>query len=166
MTYQIFALLRSIKSTFKPVSTIFVLALAVTGVPENPAAARDTRASGIGSEADRLPGKDSAAFAIAAERAQLEPRYRKRALGLDRNSDAAYPHFYYWTVIPTWGEGFDYFWVDRRTGAVWGGHSACTPLHSPELAALQARFRRRFHVSVSTVRRIDRDGSPKEECHS
>ena len=147
---------------FKPALTIFAFALAAIGLTENPAAARDARAS----RADKLPGKDSAAFAIAAERAQLEPRYRKRGLGLDGNSDAAYPHFYFWTVIPTWGEGFDYFWVDRRTGTVWGGYSACTPIHSPELAALQARFRRRFHISVSTVQQIDREGSPQEECRS
>jgi hypothetical protein len=143
---------------------IFALALAVTGAAENPVATREVDTSSVHSGADRLPRKDSAAFALAAERAQLEPSYRKRPLGLDYNNDTSNPHFYSWTVVPTWGQGFVYFYVDRRTGTVWGGYSNCTPIHSPELADLQARFRRRFHIQVSKVRQIDKEGSPQEEC--
>ncbi len=113
---------------------------------------------------DRLPRTESADFAIAAERAQLEPSYRKRPLGLDFNGTSPNPHVYLWTVVPTWGEGFVHFYVDRRTGTVWGGYGDCGPVHSPELAALQTRFRHRFHVSQSMVRQIERTGDPREEC--
>ena len=147
-------------------ASMIALAIVAIGASENPAAAREIAASSIRSEADRLPRKESAAFAVAAERAQLEPSYRKRPLGLDFNDDAVDPHFYHWTVIPSWGEGFVYFYVDKRTGTVWGGYANCTPIHSPELAALQARFRRRFKIPVSKVRQIDREGSPLEECRS
>ena len=115
--------------------------------------------------ADRLPKQDSAEFARAAERALLEPTYRKRPLGLDYNGNAEHIHFYSWTVVPTWGQGFAYFYVDRRTGTVWGSYGVCQPIHSPELTVLQPRFRRRFHISASTVRQIDQEGSPQLECH-
>jgi hypothetical protein len=113
---------------------------------------------------DRLPRVGSADFALAAERSELEPNYRKRPLGLDYNGVATNPHFYFWTVIPTWGQGVDYFYVDRRTGSVWGGYADCRPIHSPHLAALQARFRRKVHIAASEAQRIEREGSPEDEC--
>jgi len=113
---------------------------------------------------DRLAREKSADFALAGERAQLDPRYRRRPLGLDYNA-AAPDHFYLWTVIRTWGQGVEYFYIDRRTGTVWGGYS-CGPIHSPQLASLQLRFRRRFHIPSSKVREIEREGGPQEECRS
>ena len=46
----------------------------------------------------------------------MEPRYRKRGLGLDFEGATPNSHFYTWAVIPTWGEGSDSHIVDRRTG--------------------------------------------------
>jgi hypothetical protein len=147
-----------------PASIIFALVLAATSAAGSPVAVRgaDSPSDRLGT--DRLPRRDSAEFALAAARAQLEPNYRKRPLGLDYNGDAGNPHFYFWTIIPTWGQGVVYFYVDRRIGTVWGGYSNCRQIHSPELTALQARFRRRFHVPTSKVRQIEREGSPQEEC--
>src|ERR1700710_891703 len=68
---------------------------------------------------DRLPRIESANFAFAAMRAELEPAYRKRGLGLDFEGAIWNRHFYSWMVVPTWGQGLDYFEVDRRTGDVW-----------------------------------------------
>ena len=147
-----------------PASTIFALVLAATSAAGSPVAAREVDSPSNRLGTDRLPRRDSAEFALAAERAQLEPSYRKGPLGLDGNGDAGSPHFYSWTIIPTWGQGVVYFYVDRRIGTVWGDYSDCRPIHSPELTALQARFRRRFHVPTSKVRQIEREGSPQEEC--
>lgn len=110
---------------------------------------------------DQLPRAESADLAIAAERAELEPRYRKRGLGLDFEGIKPNPHFYTWTVIPTWGEGFVHFAVDRRTGDVWA-YLGCEQVRSPELSALQSRFRRRFNVPAWQVRQIERQGPPRE----
>jgi hypothetical protein len=116
---------------------------------------------------DRLPRKASSEFAVAADRAQLERRYRKMGLGLDWGGvPSDHPHFYTWTVIPTLGQGVRYYWVDRRTATVWGGYVNCEPIHGAPLAALQARFRRRYHLTQSEVRRIEREGSPLAECSS
>ena len=123
-----------------------------------------TMALGGGQLPNRLPKTESADFAIAAARAQLQPSYRKRPLGLDFNAVSPNPHLYLWTVIPTWGQGVVYFYVDRRTGTVWGGYNDCGPVRSPKLAALQARFRRRFHVSPAMVRKIEQAGDPRAEC--
>src|SRR5258706_15984406 len=112
---------------------------------------------------DRLQAKESADFARAAERAELEPRYRKRGLGLDFESGRPKPHFYTWTVIPSWGQGVDYFAVDRRTGDVWA-YLGCELVRSRELASLQARFRRRFDVPPWRVRQIEKEGFPGEAC--
>ena len=114
---------------------------------------------------DRLSRTDSGRFAQAAERAGLEPRYRSRSLGLDFEGTKPNPHFYTWSVIPSWGQGVVFFVVDRRTGDVWP-YLGCERVRSPELAALQARFRQRFGVRLSQVRRIEKEGSPVEECRS
>ena len=113
--------------------------------------------------ADSLPKGQSANFALAAERAQMEPRYRKIGLGLDFEGVTPNRHFYTWIVVPSVGEGVDYLAVDRRTGDVWA-YLACKRLRSPELAALQARFRRRYHVPESLVRQIEKAGSPTTGC--
>lgn len=121
-------------------------------------------ASGRAQLPDRLPKAASADFAIAGDRAQLEPAYRKRALGLDFEGTKPNSHFYDWSVIPSWGQGVTFYFVDRRTGDVWGGYVLCKPIHSPQLSSMQARFRRRYHISAGTVRRIEREGSPDEDC--
>jgi hypothetical protein len=112
---------------------------------------------------DRLPRKESAEFALAAERATLEPAYRKRGLGLDFEGVKPNHHFYTWTVVPTWGQGVVYFAVDRRTGDVWA-YLGCERVRSRELAALQAKFRRRFNVSAWQVRNIEQEGFPGPDC--
>ena len=108
---------------------------------------------------DRLTVKESADFALAAERAELDPAYRKRGLGLDFEGAKPTPHFYSWNVIPTWGQGFVYFAVDRRTGDVWA-YLGCQRVRSRELGALQAKFRQRFDVTAEQVREIERGGAP------
>ena len=147
-----------------PGSMILALALAATSAGADPVAVREGHSPSLGLEADMLPRKDSGKLALAADRAQMEPRYRRRPLGLDYNAKAGNSHFDFWTVIPTWGQGVVNFYIDRRTGTVWGGYSDCRPIHSPELTALQTRFRRRFHVPASKVRQIEREGSPQEVC--
>ena len=112
---------------------------------------------------DRLPRIESADFALAAERAELEPAYRRRGLGLDFEGAKPSSHFYTWTVIPTWGQGVVFFAVDRRTGDVWA-YLGCERVRSPKLAALQARFRRRFKVAAWQVLRIEREGFPDPDC--
>jgi hypothetical protein len=112
---------------------------------------------------DRLSAKTSADFALAAMRADLAPRYRTRGLGLDFGGAKPNAHFFTWTVIPTWGEGFDYFIVDRRTGVVWAAFG-CRLAKSPELTGMQVRFRRRFGVPAWRVRQVERDGYPQEDC--
>src|SRR3954454_1434723 len=104
--------------------------------------------------ADKLTRIESAHFALAAERAGLEPGYRKRGLGLDFQGEKPNSHFYTWMVVPTWGEGVTYFAVDRRTGEVWA-YLGCEQVRSRELEALQAKFRRRFNVPASQVQRIE-----------
>ena len=108
---------------------------------------------------DRLQRVESADFARAAARAEMEPRYRKRGLGFDFEGATPGPHFYTWTIIPTWGQGVIYYAVDRRTGEVWP-YFGCKRIQSPELAALQARFRRHFKVPAWRVRQIEREGNP------
>jgi hypothetical protein len=135
-----------------------VLIVGVIALQGYEVAALETGSSHSGSQPlDRLTGKESADFALAAERAELEPRYRKRGLGLDFEGTKPNPHFYTWTVIPTWGEGFVYFAVDRRTGDVWA-YLDCKLVRSRELATLQERFRRRFDVPAWQVRQIEREG--------
>ncbi len=112
---------------------------------------------------DRLPRIASADFALAAERAELEPRYRERGLGLDFEGARPNPHFYTWTVVPTWGQGAVFFAVDRRTGDVWA-YLGCKLVRSRELASLQARFRSRFDVPAWRVRQIEKEGYPGEAC--
>jgi hypothetical protein len=113
---------------------------------------------------DRLPAAESADFALAGMRAMLEPAYRKRPLGLDfGGTERRNAHFYFWMIIPTWGQGLDYFAVDRRTGDVWA-YFGCKRLQSRDLAALQAKFRRRFDVSASEVRQVEREGFPGPPC--
>jgi len=127
-------------------------------------AARGAGSSKSGSQLpDRLPMANSADFALAAERAELEPGYRKRDLGLDFEGAKPNPHFYAWDVIPTWTDGLEYFAVDRRTGDVWA-YFGCERVRSEELANLQARFRRRFDVPAWRVRQIEREGFPGEYC--
>lgn len=127
-------------------------------------AARGAGSSHSGSQLpDRLPRVESADFALAAERAELEPSYRKRGLGLDFEGTKLSPHFYSWNVIPTWGEGFNFYAVDRRTGDVWA-YLGCELVRSRELATLQARFRQRFDVPAWRVRQIERAGFPGEDC--
>ena len=112
---------------------------------------------------DRLSREESADFALAGARAQLEPSYRKRALGLDFEGERPNSHFYTWSVIPTWGQGVSFYSVDRRTGDVWPA-LGCELIHSRELAALQARFRQRFNISKRLVRRIESEGDPNVGC--
>ena len=112
---------------------------------------------------DNLPARESGDFALAAERALLEPAYRHRGLGLDFEGELPNSHFYQWSVIPSWGQGVEHYAVDRRTGDVWA-NLGCERVRSRELAALQARFRRRFHVSASQVREIEREGFPGTGC--
>jgi hypothetical protein len=112
---------------------------------------------------DRLSKTESADFALAAERAELEPAYRKRGLGLNFEGAMSDPHFYSWTVIPSWGEGLVYFAIDRRTGDVWA-YLGCELVQSQKLALLQESFRHRFNVSVWRVRQIEKRGFPSEDC--
>lgn len=112
---------------------------------------------------DNLPARESGDFALAAERALLEPAYRHRGLGLDFEGEHPSPHFYQWSVIRSWGQGIEHHAVDRRTGDVWA-NLGCERVRSRELAALQARFRRRFHVPASQVRKIEREGFPASGC--
>ena len=112
---------------------------------------------------DRLPRIESAEFARAAERAELEPAYRRRSLGLDFEGLSPSPHFYTWMVVPSWGQGVVFFAVDRRTGDVWA-YLGCERVRSRALAALQANFRRRFNVSARQVREIEREGFPGTGC--
>jgi hypothetical protein len=112
---------------------------------------------------DRLSPMESANFAKAAYRAELMPSYRERSLGLDFEGAKPNPHFYTWTIVPTWGEGVAFFAVDRRTGDVWPA-LGCERVRSPELAALQARFRQRFGVPAWRVRQIEAEGDPIEGC--
>ncbi len=114
---------------------------------------------------DRLPMEDSAAFALAGERAQLLPNYRGRGLGLDFQGTPYNAHFYSWAVVPTWGKGIDYFSVDRRTGDVWAD-LGCELMRSPKLTALQARFRHQFHIPALLVRQIEKEGSPAIGCEA
>ena len=106
---------------------------------------------------DRLPKAESAKLALAAERAELEPQYRKRGLGVDFEGIKPSPHFFTWTVIPSWGQGVVYFAVDRRTGDVWA-YLGCRLIRSRELALIQTRFRQQFGVAQRQVRRIERQG--------
>jgi hypothetical protein len=112
---------------------------------------------------DSLPKATSAALALAAERAQMQPRYRKTVLGLDFGGVTPNRHFYTWIVVPDFGEGVNYFAVDRRTGDVWA-YLGCERLRSPEIKALQTHFRRRFHIPPSAVRQIEITGSPTTGC--
>jgi hypothetical protein len=112
---------------------------------------------------DRLSVSDSAALARAAMRAELEPACRRRPVALDFEGAQANPHFYFWMAIPTWGQGLWYFSVDRRTGDVWS-HFGCKRASSSELTALQTKLRRRFHLSPSQVRDIEREGFPGTPC--
>jgi hypothetical protein len=128
------------------------LALIPTAMTASPSGARPELA-------DRLPAVESGDFARAAMRAQLEPAFRKRPLALDFGGTKPSRHFHFWTVIPTWGQGLVYYYVDRRTGDVWAA-LGCERVRSRELAALQAKFRRRFHVSAQQVRDIEREGFP------
>jgi hypothetical protein len=112
---------------------------------------------------DGMPATESADFALAGMRAELEPAYRKRGLGLDFEGTKPNRHFYMWSVIPTWGQGVYHFAVDRRTGDVWA-YFGCKRLRSRQLASLQAKFRRRFHVTARQVRRIEREGFPGSAC--
>jgi len=112
--------------------------------------------------ADRLDRQESGDFVLAAMRAELEPSYRKRGLGLDYEGTEI-PHFYSWAVVPSWGQGVDYFVVDRRTGDVWAD-LGCRLIRSKELTALQKRFRRRFRVPTAEVQRIETAGSPAIGC--
>lgn len=93
----------------------------------------------------------------------MEPRYRRHSLGLDFEGARSNSHFYTWAVIPTWGEGIDYYIVDRRTGDLWSEFD-CKLAHSQELANLQARFRRRFGVPAWRVRKIESEGYPGLGC--
>jgi hypothetical protein len=88
---------------------------------------------------------------------------RQQNLGLDFEGAKPTPHFYTWTIVPTWGQGVVYFGVDRRTGDVWA-YLGCERVRSGELAALQAKFRRRFNVPAWQVREIERDGFPDANC--
>jgi hypothetical protein len=117
------------------------------------------RETGPSSLPDRLQRRGSADFALAGERAELEPSYRMRGLGLDFEGTKPNSHFYTWDVIPSWGEGIDYFAVDRRTGDVWA-YLGCRLLRSRELTILQTRFRQRFDVSAWQVRMIEKEGFP------
>jgi hypothetical protein len=141
-----------------------VLTAAVIAFQSSEVLAHDAGPSPSGSQLpEKLEAKESADFALAAERAELEPRYRKRGLGLDFEGATPNSHFYTWAVIPTWGEGIDYYIVDRRTGDVWSAFD-CKLAHSQELANLQARFRRRFSVPAWRVREIEREGYPGLGC--
>lgn len=127
-------------------------------------AASEARSSLSGSKLpDKLPSKESADFALAAERAELEPSYRMRGLGLDFEGAKPNPHFYTWMVVPSWGQGVVFFAVDSRTGDVWA-YLGCQLVRSQELATLQARFRQRFGVPAWRVRQIERGGFPDEDC--
>jgi hypothetical protein len=127
-------------------------------------AARGVGSSHSGSQLpDRLQRTESTDFVLAAERAELEPGYRKRGLGLDFGGTKPNSHFYTWTVIPSWGEGVVYFAVDRRTGDVWA-YLGCELVQSPELATLQTRFMRRFEVPAWRVRQTEKEGFPGEDC--
>jgi hypothetical protein len=122
--------------------------------------ARDAESNHSSSQLpDRLPRRESADFVLAAMRAELEPGYRKRGLGLDFDGTQPNSHFYTWMVIPSWGQGVDYFAVDRRTGDVWAD-LGCGLIQSHELAILQAHFRRRFDVPAWRVRQIEKEGFP------
>ena len=112
---------------------------------------------------DKLSRSESSAFALAAARAGLSPHDRKRALGFDFEGQNPNSHFYTWMIVPSWGEGVDNLAVDRRTGDVWRLVS-CKQIRSPELAALQAKFRRSFNVSASEVRMIEHQGFPSPDC--
>ena len=112
---------------------------------------------------DGLSAVESANFVKAAYRAELMPSYRKRGLGLDFEGTRLNPHFYSWTVIPTWRQGLAYFAVDRRTGDVWPA-LGCERARAPELAALQTRFRQRFGVPAWRVRQIEKEGNPDKGC--
>ena len=112
---------------------------------------------------DRLSRIDSAALTRAAMRAELQPAYRRRPVALDFEGAQTNPHFHFWTVIPTWGQGVYHFAVDRRTGEVWT-YFGCKPARSTELAALQEKFRRRFNISRLQVRKVEREGFPGTPC--
>ena len=112
---------------------------------------------------DKLTKNDSAAFALAAERAELEPAYRKRGLGLDFEGERPNSHFYAWTVIPSWGQGVTHFAVDRRTADVWA-YLGCKRVRSRELSLLQTQFRRRVNIPASEVTMIRRQGFPDPDC--
>jgi hypothetical protein len=141
-----------------------VLTAVVIAFQSSDVLALDAGSSPSGSQLpEKLQAKESADSALAAERAEMEPRYRKRGLGLDFEGATPNSHFYTWDVIPTWGEGIDYFIVDRRTGDVWSAFD-CKLAHSQELAHLQARFRRRFGVPAWRVRKIESEGYPGLGC--
>jgi hypothetical protein len=121
-------------------------------------------APGLGAElSDRLPRNESADFAVAAHRAVLEPSYRNRKLGWDFEGEKPNAHFYTWTIVPSWGQGVSFYSVDRRTGDVWAA-LGCGLIQSPEIAALQANFRRRFGITKGQVQRIERQGNPNTGC--
>jgi hypothetical protein len=138
---------------------VFVLSAAAMGVSLFPDSPESVAARARYELADSLPQKQSAEFALAAQRAMLDPGYRKRELGLDYDGAKPNSHFYSWMVVPTWGQGVAFFSVDRRTADVWA-HLGCRRVQSPELAALQTNFRRRFKVSAAQVRAIEREGFP------
>ena len=111
----------------------------------------------------KLTRSDSAAFALAAERAELEPAYRIRGLGLDFEGEKPNSHFYTWAVVPSWGQGSTHFAVDHRTGDVWA-YLGCKRVQSRELAFLQAKFRHRAKLPPADVAMIRREGFPDPDC--
>ena len=114
-----------------------------------------TPSPSVGSPKDRLVSIEQAkSLAYAA----LTPGERR--LGADFGDSETRPHerFLYVTLVPSRGEGFLNFAVDRRTGDVWSAASSCLEITNSRLRSLQAKLRRQLGISRSDYAKLRTHG--------
>ena len=99
--------------------------------------------------------------------AELIHEHRNKLPGLVLSSEPYDPEIpSFWIISADWngiddvgtGGHYGYFSVDKMTGDVWEGTSACMEFHSRELAQAQWQLRRRLRMSARDYKILRRDG--------
>ena len=108
----------------------------------------------IGVPKERLISKTQAE---ALAQAALTPGERKVGAGLG-GSEIDSRGYLILTLVPSRGEGFLNFAVDRRTGDVWSASSECLEITNGRLRSLQAKLRRQLGISQAAYQKLKTHG--------
>jgi hypothetical protein len=114
-----------------------------------------TPSPSVGSPEGRLVSLEQAkSLAYAA----LTPSERR--LGADFGGSETRPQerYLYVTLVPSRGEGFLNFAVDRRTGDVWSAASSCLEITNSHLRRLQVELRHQLGISGSDYAKLRTHG--------